>query len=87
MGSKEEGVQHVRPFSTSPSPSLPSHPWVGVHTKPIRRFWQLATDALPPQDAKALAEDLGIELDTPEHATVERGPLCAGPSVLGKRRR
>lgn len=24
----------------------------------------MATDALPPQDAKALAEDLGIEFDT-----------------------
>lgn len=40
-------------------------------------FFQLATDALPPQDATALAEDLGIEFDTPEHVSLERGPLCA----------
>ncbi|KAG9316169.1 TBPIP-domain-containing protein [Chiua virens] len=40
-------------------------------------FWQLTTDALPPQDATALAEDLGIEFDTTEHTSLERGPLCA----------
>lgn len=40
------------------------------------RFWQLATDALPPQDATILAENLGIEMDTPEHMTLERGPMC-----------
>ncbi|KAF9482199.1 TBPIP-domain-containing protein [Pholiota conissans] len=39
-------------------------------------FWQLATDALPPQDAKDLEEDLGIEKDTPEHVNVEQGALC-----------
>lgn len=40
------------------------------------RFWQMATDPLPPQDAAALSEDLGIELDTAEHLSVERGSLC-----------
>lgn len=40
-------------------------------------FWQLVTDSLPPQDATALADDLGIEFDTPEHTSLERGPLCA----------
>ncbi|KAF8835251.1 TBPIP-domain-containing protein [Paxillus ammoniavirescens] len=40
-------------------------------------FWQLATDALPPQDATSLADDLGIEFDTPEHMALERGPICA----------
>ncbi|KAF8638065.1 hypothetical protein AX16_010697 [Volvariella volvacea WC 439] len=40
-------------------------------------FWQLVTDALPPQDAQDLAEDLGIEMDTEEHVAVERSPLCA----------
>ncbi|KAF8198049.1 TBPIP-domain-containing protein [Pholiota molesta] len=39
-------------------------------------FWQLATDALPPQDAKELEEDLGIENDTPEHVILEQGSLC-----------
>ncbi|KXN87350.1 GTP-binding protein rho2 [Leucoagaricus sp. SymC.cos] len=31
------------------------------------RFWQLATDVLAPQDAKELAEDLGLEWDSAEH--------------------
>lgn len=47
-------------------------------------FWQLATDALPPQDATALMEDLGIEFDTPEHTSLERGPLCAVPGQIPK---
>ena len=52
------------------------------------RFWSLATDALPPQDSAALAEDLGIEFDTSEHTALEKGPLCAPKnSILGKRRR
>ncbi|KAH7883218.1 TBPIP-domain-containing protein [Phlebopus sp. FC_14] len=45
--------------------------------KVFTSFWQLATDTLSPQDAAALAEDLGIEMDTPEHATLERSPICA----------
>ncbi|KAN0090677.1 Tat binding protein 1(TBP-1)-interacting protein (TBPIP) domain containing protein [Tylopilus felleus] len=49
--------------------------------KTFTSFWQLATDALPPQDATALAEDLGIEFDTPEHTSLERGPLC---TVMGQ---
>jgi 26S proteasome regulatory subunit (ATPase 3-interacting protein) len=49
------------------------------------RFWTMATDALPPQDATALAEDLGIEFDTDEHIAVERGPLCALPNLKRKR--
>ncbi|KAG1852738.1 TBPIP-domain-containing protein [Suillus subluteus] len=40
-------------------------------------FWQLATDSLPPQEAEMLLEDLGIEFDTTEHKTLEKGPLCA----------
>lgn len=44
---------------------------------PIFRLWNLATDALPPQDAIDLAEDLGIEMDTAEHTMIEQGPLCA----------
>ncbi|KAG2071167.1 TBPIP-domain-containing protein [Suillus decipiens] len=40
-------------------------------------FWQLATDSLPPQEAETLLEDLGMEFDTTEHKTVEKGPLCA----------
>jgi 26S proteasome regulatory subunit, ATPase 3, interacting protein len=45
----------------------------------------MATDALPSQDAAALAEDLGIELDTDEHFAVKRDPLCAFPNLKRKR--
>ncbi|KAH9847205.1 TBPIP-domain-containing protein [Lenzites betulinus] len=48
-------------------------------------FWALATDALTPQDATELADELGIEHDTAEHGGLEQGALAA--SVLGKRRR
>ncbi|KJA20011.1 hypothetical protein HYPSUDRAFT_68780 [Hypholoma sublateritium FD-334 SS-4] len=44
--------------------------------KVFMSFWQLATDSLPPQDARDLEEDLGIEKDTPEHSVLEQGPLC-----------
>ncbi|KAJ8472342.1 hypothetical protein ONZ51_g8577 [Trametes cubensis] len=55
--------------------------------KVFKTLWSLATDALAPQEATDLAEDLGIEYDTPEHGVLERGELCAAGSVLGKRRR
>ncbi|EPS94716.1 hypothetical protein FOMPIDRAFT_1133850 [Fomitopsis schrenkii] len=58
--------------------------------KIFNTFWQLATDPLPPQEATELAEELGIEPDTPEHVTLERGSFCiaaVGGGVLGKRRR
>ncbi|KAI6154701.1 TBPIP-domain-containing protein [Pisolithus tinctorius] len=57
--------------------------WARWRSEWIRRrkifnaFWQIATDALSPQDAAALAEDLGIEFDGPEHVELEKGPLCA----------
>ncbi|KAI6108328.1 TBPIP-domain-containing protein [Pisolithus sp. B1] len=57
--------------------------WVRWRPEWVRRrkifntFWQIATDALSPQDAVALAEDLGIEFDRPEHVELEKGPLCA----------
>ncbi|KAH0588708.1 hypothetical protein H2248_004514 [Termitomyces sp. 'cryptogamus'] len=44
--------------------------------KVFMTFWQLATDALPPQEAASLAEDLGVELDTSEHIALERSQLC-----------
>ena len=46
-------------------------------TRLFYRFWELATDALAPQDTKSLEEDLGIEVDTPEHVCLEQGPLCS----------
>ncbi|KIK21527.1 hypothetical protein PISMIDRAFT_12275 [Pisolithus microcarpus 441] len=57
--------------------------WLRWRSEWVRRrkifstFWQLATDALSPRDAVALAEDLGIEYDRPEHVELEKGPLCA----------
>jgi 26S proteasome regulatory subunit (ATPase 3-interacting protein) len=51
----------------------------------LNRFWTMATDVLPPQDATSLAEDLGIEVDTDEHMAVERGPLCTSPELKRKR--
>ncbi|KAF8160878.1 TBPIP-domain-containing protein [Crassisporium funariophilum] len=55
--------------------------------KVFMTFWQLATDALPPQDAKSLEEDLGIELDTPEHTALEQGPLCTQPQTNSLKRK
>lgn len=80
MGQEKEGIYHVRLvyFCRVPSKLL--------DTLPHSRFWQLATDALPPQDAAVLSEDLGIELDTPEHVAVERGPLCAIQNSLKRKR-
>ncbi|KAI6115582.1 Tat binding protein 1-interacting protein-domain-containing protein [Pisolithus croceorrhizus] len=57
--------------------------WARWRSEWVRRrkifntFWQIATDALSPQEAVALAEDLGIEFDRPEHVELEKGPLCA----------
>lgn len=50
------------------------------------RFWQLATDVLSPQDAKELAEDLGIEWDSAEHVAVEQGRLCVEKKNLKRKR-
>ncbi|OSC96705.1 TBPIP-domain-containing protein [Trametes coccinea BRFM310] len=68
--------------------------WAKWRNEWIRRrkifntFWSLATDTLPPQQATELAEDLGVEFDTPEHAALERSELCSARGcVLGKRRR
>ena len=36
----------------------------------------LVADSLSPHDTKQLAEDLGIEHDTPEHVELERGQFC-----------
>ncbi|PPQ93676.1 hypothetical protein CVT25_012735 [Psilocybe cyanescens] len=67
--------------------------WTKWRAEWIRRrkvfitFWQLATDTLPPQDAKILEEDLGIEKDTPEHVSLEQGSLCQPQRNLLKRKR
>ncbi|KZT30025.1 TBPIP-domain-containing protein [Neolentinus lepideus HHB14362 ss-1] len=64
--------------------------WVKWRMEWIRRrkvfkdFWDMATDALPRQDATNLAEDLGIEYDTEEHAILERNTLCTSLGANGK---
>ncbi|KAK7045692.1 PSMC3 interacting protein [Paramarasmius palmivorus] len=68
--------------------------WAKWRSEWIRRkkifmsFWQVVTDSLPPSDAEKLAEELGIEFDTPEHVSVERGPLCnnSGANSLKRKR-
>ena len=47
----------------------------------------MAADVLPPQDATDLAENLGIEWDTPEHVSVEHSSLCTQKPNLLKRKR
>ncbi|KAJ6603149.1 TBPIP-domain-containing protein [Mycena sp. CBHHK59/15] len=66
--------------------------WIKWRVEWVRRkkifndFWQLATDALTPQDALTLAEDLGIELDTNEHVAIEHGPLGTAQNNLKRKR-
>ena len=67
MGSPKKGFQTVGH----------EEPLEKRFTRQLYRFWELATDALSPQDTKSLEEDLGIEVDTPEHACLEQGPLCS----------
>ncbi|THU89388.1 TBPIP-domain-containing protein, partial [Dendrothele bispora CBS 962.96] len=60
--------------------------WV-MRKKVFKSLWDIATDSLPPQDASILAEDLGIEYDTPEHIALEKGPLFATTKNPLKRKR
>ncbi|KAF8486428.1 TBPIP-domain-containing protein [Russula ochroleuca] len=66
--------------------------WTKWRSEWVRRrkvfynFWALVSDPLSPPDADQLAEDLGIEYDTPEHLEVERGRLCAPATHASKRR-
>ena len=80
MGGAEKGVRHVRAASACGSRSRSP-----ADVCALARFWALVADALTPQDARELAEDLGIEYDTAEHDAVERGALCSVP-LSGKRR-
>lgn len=42
----------------------------------LSRLRDTALEATGPKDAAELLEDLGVELDSPEHAQLERGYLC-----------
>lgn len=49
-----------------------------VHRRNIgKEVWCMFTDSLSPQDATDLAEELGVEVDSPEHLKLERSTLCA----------
>ncbi|KAG8213515.1 Tat binding protein 1-interacting protein-domain-containing protein, partial [Butyriboletus roseoflavus] len=76
---RPEWSRRKKTFTSSVSIYPPFTPRRCTLTSIASSFWQLATDALPPQDANALTEDLGIEFDTSEHISLERGPLCAAP--------
>ncbi|KAJ6558472.1 TBPIP-domain-containing protein [Mycena vulgaris] len=70
-------------------PTLKPHHCCGVQkyrTHFSRSFWQIASDALTPQDALTLAEEMGIERDTNEHVAVERGPLGTAQKNLKRKR-
>ncbi|KZP05169.1 TBPIP-domain-containing protein [Athelia psychrophila] len=58
--------------------------WV-KRKKVFNNLWAFISDALPPQDATALAEDLGVELDTDEHIALEKSPLCVTTGLKRKR--
>jgi len=47
------------------------------------RLRDTALEATGPKDAAELLEDLGVELDSPEHSQLERSYLCA--RVFGSR--
>ena len=92
MGSAEKSVLQVRAFLL-PLPCY-SLQWEQIGSRRVtddfpkrnkKSFRALVSDSLPPPDASQLAEDLGIEYDTPEHLELERGPLCA-PAHASKRR-
>ena len=85
---RKEWVRRRKVFHTYTPFSLFDH--AVTHANCYRvdvRFWSMTIDALTPQQATELSDDLGVELDSPEHVAVERGSLCAAASVLGKRRR
>jgi hypothetical protein len=91
MGPKEKSVLQVRalPLSFFLSLCKGSEPAANARLTNFlngkKSFWALVSDPLPPPDAAQLAEDLGIEYDTPEHVELERGSLCA-PTRASKRR-
>ena len=88
MGPATQDILHVGARSFIPFARFRGASRLTIKTDACSdRFWSLVTDALTPQEARELGEDLGIERDTGEHEGLEKGPLCSSGSVLGKRRR
>lgn len=50
----------------------------GMDALRYARLWSNATDHLAPDAIAELAEELGLEFDTPEHDALERSALCTG---------
>lgn len=83
MGFAEENIHEVsisgypdfpRQSSVMKVPGRPAY--TNTHLTVKSSLWYLVSDSLPPQDAKDLADDLGIELDTAEHSELEKSSLC-----------
>lgn len=64
---------------------LPSSSCLVLAAQVSPRLWHLQIDSLSPQEAITLSDDLGIELDTPEHRSLEHSPLCTERTLKRKR--
>ncbi|KAG9104220.1 hypothetical protein FRC06_004437 [Ceratobasidium sp. 370] len=52
--------------------------WV-ARRKVFKTIWEMRTDTMSKDEGERLMEDLGIEMDTPEHLELERSALCMKP--------
>lgn len=52
------------------------HDWVLI----LPRLRDTTLEATSPKEAAELLEDLGVELDSPEHTQLERNHLCSRAS-------
>ncbi|KAG8685231.1 hypothetical protein FRC09_014880 [Ceratobasidium sp. 395] len=57
--------------------------WV-ARRKVFKTIWEMRTDTMNKEESERLMEDLGIELDTPEHLELERSALCTKPGRPSK---
>ena len=67
MGQEEEGLQYVSSRSTFSAVN---------YVLIFSRLKDTALEATGPKEAAELIDDLGVELDSPEHAQLERSHLC-----------
>ncbi|QRV74995.1 hypothetical protein RhiJN_03010 [Ceratobasidium sp. AG-Ba] len=52
--------------------------------KVFKEIWDLRTSTMNKEESHQLMEELGVELDTPEHLELEKSPLCLKPSRPAK---
>jgi len=50
------------------------------HVLTLSRLRDITLEATGPKEAAELLDDLGVELDSPEHAQLERSHLCTRAS-------